>query len=226
MISLIFNWSSKKEGRFYLVVGGHPVDLRCRLPQFPATWPVFPLMDHVSRPVHDSDGHDFIFNGIGPCCPEVKADGLRSVYLEIACRHAVTPMLHPGGNSEGASDELDFVCRSGHADICHEPLLSHAGELVTCVSTLAQRRLGHLDTAGASAVINSRRTYVVRLCTCRLPALFRVTICHPLAPNGPSRTHLREQNLSQGREVRPIVSSGAKDSNPQTERSASWILRP
>lgn len=141
-------------------------------------------------------------------------------------RRAVTPTLHHGDNSERASDELDFICRSGHADICHEPLLSHAGELFSRVSTLAQRRLGQLNAAGASAVINSRRTYVVRLRTCRLPAVFRVTICHPLAPNAPSRTHLREQNLSQGREVRPIVSSGAKDSNPQTERSASWILQP
>ena len=47
------------------------IDLRCRLPELLATWPVFPLMDHISRPVHDSDGHDFIFNGVGPRRPEV-----------------------------------------------------------------------------------------------------------------------------------------------------------
>ena len=216
----------EKGGEVYLVVGGHPIDLRCRLPQFLATWPVFPLMNQISRPVHDSDGHDLVFNGVGPRRSEVKADDLRGMRLEIACHHAVTPTLHPRGDSEGASDELDFICRSGHANLCHEPLLSHAGELISCVSTLAQRRLGQFGTVGASALIKSGRTYVVRLCTCRLPAVFRVTICHPLAPNGPSRTRLREQNLSQGREVRPIMSTGTKDSNPQTERSASWILQP
>ena len=162
------------------------------------------LMKHVSRPADDSDGHDFILNGVGPRCPEVKADGLRSVYLEIACHHAVTPTLDPGGNSERASDELDFICRSGYANLWHTPPLSHGDEPFNFFSTLAQPRLRQFGTVGATAAINSGRTYVVRLRTCRLPALFRVTICHPLAPNGPSRTHLREQNLSRGAGNKPL----------------------
>lgn len=194
----------KKGGKAYLVVRGHPIDLRCRLPQFLATWPVFPLMRQISLPVHDRDGRDFIIDGVGPRCPEVKADDLRSVYLEMACHHAVTPTLDPGGNSERASDELDFICRSGYANLCHTPPLSHGDEPFNFFSTLTQPRLRQFGTVGATAAINSGRTYVVRLRTCRLPALFPVTICHPLAPNGPSRTHLREQNLSRGAGNKPL----------------------
>lgn len=67
--------------------------------------------------------------------------------------HAVTPTLHPGGSSEGASGELDLVCRSGHANLCHTPLLSHTDEPFDCFSTLAQPRLGQFGTVGATAAI-------------------------------------------------------------------------
>lgn len=137
MISLIFTWSSKKGGEVYLVVGGHPVDLRCRPPQLHATWPVFPLMDRISRPVHDRDGHDLIFNGVGPRRSEVQTDNLRGPRLEITRHHTVEPAAKHRILSERARKKLDLVGRSGYTHACHKPFLSLVGDLaVSCPDSI------------------------------------------------------------------------------------------
>ena len=50
-----------------------------------------------------------------------------------------------------------------------------------------------------------------------------VTPWHQMAPHG--RIYGSRMYLGGGKQA-PIVSTGAKDSNPLIERSASWILQP